>query len=115
MEDKELLLRDLCARLPHGQIVKMKFGVMGMPKLLGAHVGAQLSYNKAKSLDSLFYNVKCFLRPMTQMTEKEKSEYNQIEEEWRKVDYLDFHALDHRGLLEKKLAYEAKDGMYNFE
>ena len=114
MEDKDLLLIDLCARLPHGQVVKVKFGALGIPKLLGAHIGSQLSYGKARSMNSLFYNLKCILRPLSSMTDKEKEEYGQIQEEWEKINYLDSHALDHRGLLEKKLAYEAKEGVYSW-
>ena len=126
-EDKELLLQDLCARLPYG--VKVKFAI---PTLLvsvrndrdGIKVITESTYSEH------IYNIediKPYLRPMSSMTEEEKNEYLNTfkksiigtdEEDGRvwtvdSIDWLNAHHFDYRGLIEKGLALEAPEGMYN--
>ena len=94
-EEKKLLLKDLCARLPYG--VKIYFG--GIPKLLTSitiktgyiEILVEGEYGKAAYCDfiSTYNNTeylqeeiteKCkpYLRPMSSMTEEEEEEYYQI-------------------------------------
>ena len=73
-EEKELLLKDLCARLPYGVIIKHK-------DEHGRSIGARLvGYNGDwfnYYIDDLcfhlkIYEFKPYLRPMSSMTDEEK-------------------------------------------
>ena len=105
-EDKQLLLKDLCARLPYG----VKF---------------QGEDSNVYTLDSANYFAlqvegvvfKPYLRPMSSMTEEEKSEYFnsynwEYFEKGTPFDWLNAHHFDYRGLIEKGLALEAPEDMY---
>ena len=128
-EEKQLLLKDLCARLPYG--VKV-------------HITNEWFYDKIEPYDRRLdcdvirnvrvneYTVKPYLRPMSSMTEEEKEEIRQrFCYEWEEsipelmyysieigdadclIDWFLEHHFDHRGLIEKGLAIEAPEGMYN--
>lgn len=105
--DKQLLLKDLCARLPYGIFV----------------------YDEIdnKSIYTISYhphidNCKPYLRPMSNMTEEEENELveaaviggynNSVFNSFIVVDWLSAHHFDYRGLIEKGLALEAPEGMY---
>ena len=122
-EDKQLLLKDLCARLPYGVIVQ--FEGWNPEKLSEVDLNTNV-YNGMGGLPLPY------LRPISSMTEKEKKErdfycgYKPYDEntgesyltEYDMPDYLDFlyeHHLDFRGLIPKGLALKAKDGMYKTE
>lgn len=106
-ENKELLIKDLCARLPYGLFVK---------SLDGARVIYTLDYHP------WIDNCKPYLRPLSSMTETEKIEFNEIKRYnvfystkgyYTEIDWLNAHGFDYRGLIEKGLAIEAPEGMYN--
>ena len=126
-EDKSLLLKDLCARLPYDPKVYVD---ENLPRLkLGAatRVWEYIAVDKP---------CKPYLRPMSSMTEEEFLEYHNIKynkvtyrNKWKRIDvgkfhdvgiipiedYLDWlnkHHFDYRGLIEKGLALEALEGMY---
>ena len=135
-EDKELLLKDLCARLPHYTMVLMGDG--GVELLVSVNVDTGIC-NGLKCLP------KPYLRPMSSMTEEELKELNQkygniayffiqeppyyhglqaqhsdigsieISEFSEIYDWLNAHHFDYRGLIEKGLALEAPEGMYKTE
>ena len=119
-ENKELLLKDICARLPYGVNVEITWQYSEVDK----HSGT--SYYEFPSIDSLlniFWDKKCisikpYLRPMSSMTEEEKEEYQAffnydgVEYPEAYIDWLNAHHFDYRGLIEKGLALEAPEGMY---
>lgn len=135
-EDKNLLFKDLCARLPYG--VKLQkfnepdsaFELYSFNKESGVimfykYKGKALTIGDVGKLfrrDVLLY--KPFLRSMSSMTEEEVKEYNElcgcnapypgiVEEAVAKfMDWLNSHHFDYRGLIEKGLAIEAPKGMY---
>ena len=120
-EDKELLLKDLSGRLPYGVKVTTtnpaaEFGVMS-----GISIKGKISVN-TKDADIVFEctEIKPYLRPMSSMTEEEENKYRAINcyeglfpcnEE--ALDYALSHHFDYRGLIEKGIALEAPEGMYN--
>ena len=87
-EQKELLLKDLCARLPYG--VKVKFQVnevSAIEEKFIYNIDGEYSYiTNGKSyltldiIKALFNNhldeVKPYLFPLSSMTEKQKEEFN---------------------------------------
>ena len=130
-EDKELLTKDLCARIPYG-VMCCVFEHTNPVKLLSVkrlHKGTW-SWRKGTFV-CLFWNdtkpvdyVKPYLRPMSSMTEEEWTEYKST---WKLVehdledtyepstesyDWLNAHHFDYRGLIEKGLALEAPENMY---
>ena len=114
-EHKELLLKDLCARLPYQTRVKvwLKDGTTEEGAL-------DLEHNYGDVLrDAFYYNeivkIKPYLFPMSSMTEEQKKEYNllrnmvdkELYDNWESIDYLNVHHFDFRGLIEKGLAIDA--------
>ena len=118
-EEKELLLVDLCARLPYR--VKVQTPVMNDEITL-----------TCDDISAYFFNpdnkvfIKPFLRPMSSMTEEENKEICQFMKDYNLlpgpdragvfcgeiVDWLNAHHFDYRGLIEKGLAIEAPEDMY---
>jgi hypothetical protein len=126
-EEKQLLIQDLCARLPYGVKVQINSGIK---KVRG--IKDEFIIIKERGLygqKEYIVRIECckpYLRPMSSMTEEEKEEFeNLLEgivdgiERWDKpdlceeYDWLNAHHFDYRGLIEKGLALEAPEGMYN--
>lgn len=108
-EEKDLLVKDLSARLPYRVICNVQDGKINKDYVLtGIHANGYGFDNKY----GVFYGsesfvVKPYLRPMSSMTEEEKEEYKK----WAwddfcldTVDWLNAHHFDYRGLIEKGLA-----------
>ena len=111
-KDKELLLKDLYARVPYHTFVSYKGGNVDLTQYI----------RSVKLEDCVPY-----LRPMSSMTEEEKEspQYSnylfsflvrgidvQLLNYVDIIDWLNAHHFDYRGLIEKGLAYEAPEGMY---
>ena len=121
-EERQLLLKDLSARLPYNPIVRIH----------DLDVTDDDNYLYATYLDSMMsYSVKLmpYLRPMSSMTEEEEKEYRKTmdkyisnsddfskytEYSWTidTFDFLNAHHLDYRGLISMGLAFEAPKDMY---
>ena len=128
-EDKDLLLHDLCARLPYGvKATTTANGWNGIYTITGyANDRIYLDcpvYDKGDD-EWLVESVKPYLRPLSSTTEEERDEYTETFDitspevddydifQVRMVDWLHKHHFDVRGLIEKGLALEAPEGMYN--
>ena len=114
-EDKELLLKDLCARLPYGVIVQyddyFDKDYPRKPKIL------TFTFLEACSKEMDKWNPKPYLRPMSSMTEEEAQDMPLSEALHSScyvgvIDWLNEHHFDYRGLIEKGLALEAPENMY---
>lgn len=97
-EEKQLLLRDLCARLPYGVIVQDRNGTH---MLTPGNTELGTEY------------IKPYLRPMSSMTDEECKEVGKHITIYDTVDWMNKHYFDYRGLIEKGLALESPEGMYN--
>ena len=141
-EDKELLLKDLCARLPYGvKVENTSFSEPQIHTLFGRVSDDEfLMLETYKSVggedyrrvtDDVHYtgyleNIKPYLRPMSSMTEGEILEFIRIGDSilrigekksicilsLKQMDWLNAHHFDYRGLIEKGLALEAPEDMY---
>lgn len=128
-KDKELLLKDLCARLPYGVYLSSPKGNGILHTINLTIFGHEVSINiKATSRD-IFRLDECkpYLRPIFSMTKEELSEcratcknrpiggsvFDYATSET--FDFLNSHHFDYRGLLEKSLALEAPSNMYNIK
>lgn len=132
-EDKELLLRDLCTRLPYG--VKIEHIQSGFIKKLH-NIDVFKTYNKDDTVKdylchtNFFGNKVCkieyfkpYLFPLSSMTEEQKTELNDtlIQLELKainneiehckvaefEIDFYNKNMFDYRGLIDKELALDA--------
>ena len=107
-EDKELLLKDLCSRLPYGVIIQIKDWTVLDAELKIGHIN-RLQINDVE--------LKPYLFPMSSMTEEQKVIYgdlcysiiqslakNMQSELNELINWLNAHHFDYRGLIEKGLA-----------
>lgn len=131
-EDKDLLLKDLCARLAYDVTYYHDTDNVVTPKQI-------LDLTEINNiLLGIGDNIKPYLRPMSSITEEEISDLQKItsqfcfnkfdnsayvgdaddgfcsvEEMDNILNYLNSKHFDYRGLIEKGLALEALEGMYD--
>lgn len=122
---KQVLMNSLCAILPYGVIV-LDGPAEQRGKLWSVSHDYMVSYESDVSEElerQSIFNVRCYLRPMSSMTEEEKEELYQKTgfklDDYifgiSAIDWLNAHHFDYRGLIEKGLALEAPEGMYKTE
>lgn len=124
-EEKQLLLQDICARLPYG--VKATTTSNGWRDVyVVSGYNDDRIYMDCPVYDEgddewLIESVKPYLRSMESMTKEEKEEYNIIVDALFDTgisylnDWLNSHHFDYRGLIPKGLAIEAPEGMYDIK
>ena len=117
-EDKELLLKDLCARLPYG--VKINT-IQGDFTLLGLTNERAFTTCEVEGCHNDFPIdcIKPYLFPLSSMTEEQKMFLKQqnwciaistsrtVETTVEGIDWLNKNHFDYRGLIEKELAIDA--------
>ena len=116
-EYKELLLKDLCARLPYNVICQVKFkenGKYNSKVMLLSSIFTDEAYFTTKDGSIYSNEYKPYLFPLSSMTEEEKLMYeglmigtDNISYMLDVVDWLNAHHFDYRGLIEKSLALDA--------
>lgn len=107
-EEKDLLVKDLCARFPYGVICQLSN--KGAAVLITEKLGlGGLEHFIAGSMC-----VKPFLRPISSITEEENRE-SMLLRGHEVFDYFNAHHLDYRGLIKKGLALEAPKDMYKIK
>lgn len=133
-EDKQILLRDLCARLFYG--VKGRYCLYdsngnltdwGSEPEIVENIDLQKEKIWTDNTVQGYYldEFKVYLRPMSSMTKEERLVYEQrFHDVGRSIDVIDAddvvphidwllsHHFDFRGLIEKGLALEAEPEMY---
>lgn len=133
-EEKDLLLRDLCGRLPYGVICRTRKEYSSdcdfVDKVPFVGILIDVCYDVKKvTLKSTPFTIRenydfsveeiiPYLRPMSSMTEDERKEYERFSHfsiglAPILMDWIYSHHLDCCGLIEKGLALEAPEGMYN--
>ena len=143
-EDKELILKDLCARSFYSVMVTVP--IMSFIKGQGPYtepielvsvnavdmtctVGDRYAQTSGIKMFDRKGELVCkpYLRPMSSMTEEEIKELLNIDTKrlifssrhltWHLdgevIDWLNAHHFDYRGLIEKGLALEAPEGIYD--
>ena len=125
-EDKDLLLQDLCARLPYGVKMNHIADDEHSPSTL---IGIDKDYVSLQSIGGYSYvpveHYKPYLFPLSSMTEEQKKEYRkacELDTEilskhpmdgspfpalYNSQDWLDAHHFDYRGLIPMGLAIDA--------
>ena len=116
-EDKELLLKDLCARLPYGIIMNTLNGDGHLcsinQTIFGNEYGVNIKATKRDYFNDNECDIKPYLRPMSSMTDEEKLMYeglmigtDNISYMLDIIDWLLKNHFDFRGLIPKGLAIE---------
>lgn len=135
-EEKQLVIKDLCARLPYSPKVKV-LHVWNEEKEIEEDIVDTVycvfpeGYINTGTIDSdipLNDNIVLYLRPMSSMTDEEDKEWQiyknniaescdvRLEERISELhDWFNRHHFDYRGLIEKGLALEAPKDMYVHE
>ena len=114
-EDKELLLKDLCARLPYG--VKVQDELRRTNKLVIGNADlSRLYYNDFSIYSEKQLSLPC-LFPLSSMTEEQSKEYHELIGGMFGTsalinfeileDFFHKNHFDYRGLIEKGLAIDA--------
>ena len=126
-KEKQILLRDLCARVPYEVQCEYTSVQPGLEihNEIGTLTSIDVMHNNLYNfkIDNHlvgFSDFKPFLRPMSSMTPDERFEYDELNHFYTKgltfnvdeIDWLLAHHFDFRGLIEKGLALEAPEGMY---
>ena len=122
-QDKQLLLVDLCARLPYGVICTDNRH--GDSRIFNIDVEDESVYYTDFDEYGSIENCKPYLRPMSSMTEEEDKEWQYykgkiaescddlLEQRIEECHgFFNSHHFDFRNLIGKGLALEAPDGMY---
>ena len=116
-EEKNLLLKDLCCRLPYGVKCKVSYnsGVINDADatLYGIDKDGFLMFDEIGG-DHREFLCKPYLFPLSSMTERQKKELLAILEdesddgvEYKVVDFYNKNHFDYRGLIPKGLALDA--------
>ena len=133
-EEKQLLLIDLCARLPYNVVIRCTDNDTDYKCFLTTDILNELLHNTE------YYDYKPYLRPMSSMTEEEKKELRQEHVKDEKLyaecltktangddsmrgkviphfaaDWCNKNHFDYRGLIPMGLALEAPEDMYKTE
>ena len=114
-EEKELLIKDLCARLPYG--VKINENTQGDFTVIGLTMERVFTTCETEGCHNDFpvECVKPYLFPLSSMTEEQEKEYNDLNcyelgcfpHSEEALDYLTKNHFDYRYLIEKGLAIDA--------
>ena len=128
-EDKEILIQDLCGRLPYGVKAYIKnwsnldrkyYEGVYTVESIDTSLNTIIADSERSCVEVIVgyddSEIKPYLFPMSSMTEEQKSDYQFITERWMNdpshsisdsIDWLNKNHLDYRGLIEKGLAIDA--------
>jgi hypothetical protein len=134
-DEKKLLMKDLCGRLPYGvKCYAYQYKIDGNDcecagTLTGIngeyfYLSDRVSVNGGKTYDERYREVKPYLRPIETLTEEESKElskmgktmFRKMSDGWFKelanadqIEWLNEHMFDYRGLIPMGLALELTD------
>ena len=128
-EEKQLLVKDLCARLPYRLLIDTTRGAFELDAISRDLISLKDKEGRLSDLlqftDGKYWfpivsgNYKPYLRPMSSMTEEEKTYQMKLIRDIKHganidklEDFYHSHYLDYRGLIPMGLALEATEDMY---
>lgn len=128
-EEKQLLIKDLSARLPY-EVIALKTYKEGSKTMESTSLietnDIDMLLGTVEDMEEAHYTIKPYLRPMSSMTKDEYKEYDEFEfvsashfahgiEAGELTDWLNAHHFDYRGLIPMGLALEAPEDVYKTE
>ena len=116
--DKELLLKDLCARLPYNVICQVEFkenGKYNSKVMLLSGIFTDKAYFTTKDGSIYSNEYKPYLFPLSSMTEEQEKEFNDLNcyeldifpHTEKALDYIIKNHFDYRFLIDEGLAIDA--------
>ena len=144
-EEKQLLLTDICIRLPYVTYYDLSYYGHKTRAVLQEFIATKEPLKSLVKVNTIvkpipYENIKPYLRPMSSMTADEKDELydwgwdvngddiysggstdadnvyqtyqKNLRDAWWLINWLNAHHFDYRGLIEKGLALDAPEGMY---
>ena len=129
-EEKQLLMADLCGRLPYGVIAQVdgwdeeeEIDVIVPVRVYFINTDGYVYFgvNDYNVEYCMIEDCTPYLRPLSSMTEEERDEYHSIQSDiwkpcgtqyydnWHSIDWLNAHHFDYRGLIEKRLAISTEE------
>lgn len=126
-EDKELLLKDLCARLPYNPLISIDGEKYRMEEIRNALIGINTYKITVDGCDIEAMDIRPYLVPISNMTEVQRNEYESLcikettecadlsgffftkdnyYDTVESFDWLNKNHFDYRGLIEKGLAID---------
>lgn len=127
-EEKELLLKDLCARLPYSTLCYCKWtkdapnGTSGCVQEVSTYLLEELMIIGDQNYKCQICEIKPYLRPMSSMTEEDDARRSAFLDDIEGgvedaipnyIDWLNEHHFDYRSLIPIGLALEAPEDMYD--
>jgi len=122
-EEKDLLLKDLCARLPYDVKVEITYWASSEGAAIDSTLDLDILQDFIDSDGST--DIEPYLRPMSSMTEEETLRFEgfkmktinsiNVPNNIGLIDWLNAHHFDYRGLIPMGLALEAPEGMYKID
>ena len=117
-EDRELLLRDISARLPHGVKIQVYYEEMAGSGYFDETVWTVDNDEPFHVNDRWIENIKPYLRPISSMSEEQKEEFAHVIVTCGTIgssllthmsveDWLNKNHFDYRGLIPMNLAIDA--------
>lgn len=129
-EEKQLLLKDLCGRLPYVTYYDLSYYGHKTRAVLQEFIATKESLKSLVKVNTIvepipYENIKPYLRPLSSMTEEEKTlmaaiclknAIGNVEEAVSELsDFYNSRHFDYRGLIPMGLALEAPEDMYKTE
>lgn len=115
-EQKDLLIKDLCARLPYRVKVKFEYVITSPAEIIGINK----FFIECEDVSADIEDIKPYLFPMSSMTEEQRKEFDismdmgyaaaynaEINCANRMIDFFHKHHMDYRGLIPMGLAIDA--------
>ena len=123
-EDKELLLKYLCAILPydvHCRVFNLNKSIKEIDDILYGVIGNNVITLKSKEDECLmYYQIKPYLRSPENLSDEEKDYWHKLQHNLKlggnidlMIDFYHSHHIDYRGFIGKGLALEAPEDMYS--
>lgn len=114
-EEKEMLIKDLCGRLPYGVIVQVNDGLRGtydrrLVQVFCDRVSCSVNVCNPLKECICIDSIKPYLRRMSTMTEEEETVFVN-KQGYEIYEWLDRNMFDYRGLIPRGLALETTEGM----
>lgn len=103
--EKYLLLKDLCARLPYGVKVEYENEIFDVEHVCPMYEEVKLDIPETWTIG--VSEVKPYLLPISSMTDEQDKEFMNIQIGYPSVDWFNKNHFDYRGLIPMGLANDA--------
>ena len=106
-EQKELLLKDLSARVPYGVKVEYNGEKYKIANVSICNETITIYGERGYPMEVEIKKVKPYLFPLSSMTEEQFKEYTTIPSGYKTIDWFNKNHFDYRGLIPMGLAKDA--------